>query len=407
MSVKVSIIDGIEINSISGLGGANEGHLQGFADDVIDGALGGVRDLDSGDCAVSQNSPADMQVLVADGVVYVPNDNFDASDIRTTKLWRVVIKDEDPLVISANSSGSTRVDLICVYVNKTATPDEYGGSTASLVIVAGTPGAGAPALPSDHYSLAEITVVNGATEIETADITDARSQITLNTEMMAEIPTNGWTEYTAVTPVYVSASSIKFTGIDLTAVFQKGTHIRLKQGSGYKYYDVLSASYGSGDTTIGVIVNTDYTVANSAITDVAYSYEQSPEGYPTWFNYTSTPSGFAVGNGTLAARYSLLNGQAMLVDLNFVAGSTSSFSGIYTLTAPVTMENLTGKTTIGGGYYQNGGSVGIGFTYGVANSTTITFAGTSTNSVMSNFSSSYPFGGSTGTILSGNLIIKF
>lgn len=180
MSLKVSIIDGLKPDSVSGLGGANEGHIQGFQDDILDITAGGVRDLAGGDALVTQNTPsADMDVLVADGVVYVPNDGYASDDIEETKAWRVVINNEGALTIGSNTSGSTRIDLICVKVDKNITPNEYASNVATLEVVVGTPGAGVPATPAKHYKLAEITVVNGETEITNAEITDRRAQITI------------------------------------------------------------------------------------------------------------------------------------------------------------------------------------------------------------------------------------
>lgn len=180
MSAKVSIINGLKPDPGSGLGGANEGYIQGFQDDVTDIQLGGVRDLAGGDALVTQVSPTPiMSVSIADGVVYVPNDNYDAYDIDTTKAWRVALINEADLVIAANSSGSTRIDLVAVKLDKVTVPNEYASNVASIVRIAGTPGAGAPPLPVKHYKLAQITVVNGATSILTASIADSRRQINL------------------------------------------------------------------------------------------------------------------------------------------------------------------------------------------------------------------------------------
>lgn len=178
MSVKVSIIDGIKKNEITGLGGANEGHIQGFQDDIMDGVVGGVRNLLGNDALVIENTPTpDMYIQVSDGVVYVPNQNYDETEIRSTKFWRVVIKDEDPIQLASNSSGSTRVDKICVKVDKSQAPNEYGELSATLVVVQGTPGGGAPATPGNHYALASVSVTNGTSDIEDADITDLRVQM--------------------------------------------------------------------------------------------------------------------------------------------------------------------------------------------------------------------------------------
>jgi hypothetical protein len=65
--------------------------------------------------------------------------------------------------------------------------------------------------------------------------------------------------------------------------------VRFKQGGGYKYYVVVAVAA----TLLTVLVNTDYVVANSAITDVAYSFIENPFGYPDWFVWSPTATGFS------------------------------------------------------------------------------------------------------------------
>lgn len=102
----------------------------------------------------------------------------------------------------------------------------------------------------------------------------------------------GWAIGEDAVPVYVSASSIKFTGVDVTARYIAGTKLRFKQGGAYKYFYVLTSSYAASDTTITVTGGSDYSVANAAITDFYYSYAATPQGHPIWFNWVTTASGF-------------------------------------------------------------------------------------------------------------------
>jgi len=180
MSLITTIIDGIAPNPSSGLGGANEGHIQGFQDDIITGVAGGVADKAGGQCLVTQNSPLGMSVLVADGVVYIPNADYIANLATATKYYRVVIKTEDPVTIPSNTSGSDCQHGLDVVVNKVTVPNEYGSNVATLVVTLGTPGAGAPAVPDNGYRLAEVEVVDGATQIANVSISDTRTQISIN-----------------------------------------------------------------------------------------------------------------------------------------------------------------------------------------------------------------------------------
>lgn len=99
----------------------------------------------------------------------------------------------------------------------------------------------------------------------------------------SQIINDGWTP-AQETWTYASASTFTVSGIDVTAKYNKGCRLRFKQGAGYKYAVVVSSAF-STNTTVTILVNTDFTIATpTAITDNDYSYQQSPQGYPHWFN---------------------------------------------------------------------------------------------------------------------------
>lgn len=75
------------------------------------------------------------------------------------------------LAISANASGSTRIDLVVLRLDRST-------SAVTEAVVTGTPGAGAPAVTQStgtsgtyEIPLAQVTVVNGASTIAAADVT--------------------------------------------------------------------------------------------------------------------------------------------------------------------------------------------------------------------------------------------
>lgn len=177
--IKVRIRNGLKVDPISGLGGATEGYIRGQQADIID-SLGGVVDVSGGHVLVTQQVSPNMTVHVAKGTVYVPNTTFDPLIADNIKFWEVAVEDAEDLNIGSNSSGSTRYDLICVKVDITITPDEYASNISTLVVVAGTPGAGVPATPTNYEKIAEIEIINGATTIPTAKITDRRRQLIFN-----------------------------------------------------------------------------------------------------------------------------------------------------------------------------------------------------------------------------------
>ena len=141
--------------------------------------------------------------------------------------------------------------------------------------------------------------------------------------------------------VYASASTFTITGIDRTSIYQKGTKLRFKQGAGYKYATVASSSFAT-DTTVTIIVNTDYTIANAAITDNYYSYAENPQGFPHWFVYTPTMTSsnadFVLDNGTVVGRYSV-RGRNVTARILYTRGSgTTNGTGDYRWTTPTSIS---------------------------------------------------------------------
>lgn len=159
--------------------------------------------------------------------------------------------------------------------------------------------------------------------------------------------TDGWTA-SSDTWTYASASTFTIAGVDRTTTFTKGTRLKFTQTSA-KYAVVVSSSF-STDTTVTIAVNTDYTIANAAITSPYYSYEVNPQGYPLRFAYTPSLTNITLGNGTLTFTFAVI-GSKVFVTGRFVMGSTSSISGVLTFSLPVTINtNLTN-------YYQMGCSI--------------------------------------------------
>jgi hypothetical protein len=174
--------------------------LMAFAKDLFDGNSCVVGDSDF---AVTQNSPLGMSVLVAAGVIY-------AYISSVGSYYRHVLTDATTaLTIDANSSGSTRIDLICVKTDLTVTPDSNGGGPASLVVVKGTAGAGVPATPANHVKLAEVSVANGAANITNSNITDRRLLTQLKNRA-------SYTIHTGTTPTLDLSSNRKSHAIVLS-----------------------------------------------------------------------------------------------------------------------------------------------------------------------------------------------
>ncbi len=137
---------------------------------------------------------------------------------------------------------------------------------------------------------------------------------------------------------YVSATSILFTGADLTTYMTGYVKCRWYQ-SGWKYGYIASSSLGSGNTTATLVTNTSYTVANSAITNFSISYG-SPPDFPGWLSYTPTWTAYngspTIGDGSLTGAFSISN-HVLTAHILATFGATTNFasSQIWYFSLPV------------------------------------------------------------------------
>ena len=152
---------------------------------------------------------------------------------------------------------------------------------------------------------------------------------------------DGWVDDSANTWTYVSTAPDVFsTTGDRTAVFSKGTRIKLTQTT-VKAFVVTNSSFGAGITSVTVTAGTDYTLTNAAISANYYSYAANPQLYPGVFNYvptwTSTGTQPVLNNGTLAGQFSVL-GRAFIFTVTLTMGGTTTFgTGNYRWAPPITL----------------------------------------------------------------------
>jgi hypothetical protein len=99
-------------------------------------------------------------------------------------------------------------------------------------------------------------------------------------EAIRGIVYHGWVS--GLTAVYVSATSIKIEGLDVTDRIQQGTKIRYKQGVEYKYDFVSEVSFAT-DSTLTLMGGS--TVEDLPITDFAYSNIANSIGWPFGADY--------------------------------------------------------------------------------------------------------------------------
>ncbi len=146
----------------------------------------------------------------------------------------------------------------------------------------------------------------------------------------------GWNS-AGETWTYASSTTITVPS-DATTKYSPGDKIRLKQGGSYKYFYII----GVTSTVLTVTGGSDYSVANSTITDNDYSKVETPVGFPQWFNWTPTYSGSGsltfTSVGTHIARFSI-TGRTVHVLLE-AQGTTGGTAGAEIwATTPVTSAN--------------------------------------------------------------------
>jgi len=155
--------------------------------------------------------------------------------------------------------------------------------------------------------------------------------VTMTNKTLTAPVWDGWSG-TTDTWTYASASTFTIAGVDRTAIFTKGTRLKFTQTT-VKYAVVVNSSF-STDTTITIAVNTDYTIANAAITSPYYSYAANPQGYPSHFTYAPTLTNITIGNGSATGRYAQI-GSLAFFSFNLTCGSTTSMGTNPIFTVPV------------------------------------------------------------------------
>lgn len=148
---------------------------------------------------------------------------------------------------------------------------------------------------------------------------------------------------------YASASTFTIAG-DQTAIYTKGTRLKWTQTT-VKYGVVVASSYSDPNTTVTIAVNTDYTIADAAISANFYSYAANPQGYPTWFTYTPTLTATVtpptLGTGSVQTGRFCLNGKMCTCQFAISVGTTNfaAGSGEYRVSLPINSGGVLANQT--------------------------------------------------------------
>lgn len=163
---------------------------------------------------------------------------------------------------------------------------------------------------------------------------------------------------------YASASTFTVSG-DVTAKYHKGTKIKWTQTS-VRYGHVASSSYSAPNTTVTIVVNDDYVIANAAISDNYYSYQDRPQGFPTSFTFSPTYTGFSAAP-TATLEYMITNGWC---HVNLATGTGTSNSADFDITMPIA-KGVAGYSYFIIGVFDNGSWQNVAGIAGLTNSATL------------------------------------
>ena len=132
---------------------------------------------------------------------------------------------------------------------------------------------------------------------------------------------------------------------DVTSYMKKGTYLKFTQTT-LKYGTIGAISFSSGTTTVALITNTDYTLANAAITNPYYSNVVFPAGWPVTFNYDPEPIGWSVVPVTnVLFQYYTIGNLQFITITDAADGGTSNATNLL-FSSPVTYTNQVGNAML-------------------------------------------------------------
>jgi len=103
-------------------------------------------------------------------------------------------------------------------------------------------------------------------------------------------PSDGWVS-SSDTWVYATATTFTISGVDRTTTYTAGTKLKFTNSSA-KFAYVGSSSF-STNTTVTLVANNDYALADAAISVPFYSHAAVADNFPYWFGYDPTWTGFS------------------------------------------------------------------------------------------------------------------
>lgn len=138
--------------------------------------------------------------------------------------------------------------------------------------------------------------------------------------------TQGWVAGSS-TWTYGSATTMTVPAADAAAM-AVGTKLKLTQTT-VKYFYVV----GISGTTITLTGGSSYTLANAAITSPYLSNAATPAGFPQWFTYTETWTGFSTAPSGGTVRFCVNGRQVTYLVYRTTDGTSNSTA--WTVSLPI------------------------------------------------------------------------
>lgn len=178
--------------------------------------------------------------------------------------------------------------------------------------------------------------------------TQAASTAFVTTAVAAGPGADGWTPGEAWTFVSTSTFSV---ASDVTLKYSKGNLIKLTQTTVKYFYVIGVGAFSAGTTIITVTGGSDYALANAAITLPFFSNGVEANGFPQWFNWIPSYTGFSVNPTPVFNRFCIVGHQITCVIRQVGTGTGSGTT--FFISLPVT------AASVGVSYFWSG--FGIAF----------------------------------------------
>jgi hypothetical protein len=183
------------------------------------------------------------------------------------------------------------------------------------------------------------------------------------TARMAAVDLALQSDWRADTTTWTRVSNTQFTlAVDATGWLAPGTRVRWKEsGAAYKYGVVATSAFSAGTTTVNLIGTDDYVMAASPdANSTSYSSVTGPNGFPAFFNYTPTRTGYSANPTTTAFTWRTMGRTIVVTIREGSAGISSSTTKTYSLPANVTAVTLANQLWENFAQVTNNGSSGGG-----------------------------------------------